>query len=1385
MVKEISAFVTPNVPVESYAVCIEERASNIPKINQQERKDMKRVPGTVGFIASSVAIESSKPADLSNEDFRDFDYILCKPLPSSQIPLVISSYANTIELLRMNGQKSLCAQALHEQGNVHFYVGNKRAAFRCWCQAIDTILNKTDFIKTWQHLKSSSISLEHSEDYSQALLDRIGMWGCLQAGVLAAKIAQFITLSDFSFRFDCCILSLFLFKGLFRTTFPHPKSDCEYASYEIGFDCAVIELIPGIDLFSDRFRADIRTVVGSLGFLIHELHSAKQNLKVLPLLTLYQYFVSAICRNIHRSVQARILKGRVLADLGLFAQAFDEQCTLLNGERLPHALLDGFRFTESKIQIKFDSSKPLISENLMAIQELLRTPLSQTLHKLYGSYLVHKFELGRTYLAIKLAETMNNIPGKSTFQCSSDEKIINLDTDYVHFMTDLYHTKGFTCQAQDKNPDLYSLKNRLNLSLLKNIILSESQNKLDVFMDKLKHESNVIFANLAPAELEMVIDAKCQAAAIAFQRLQLAFSAAIALSAIQLLQRSKILVTQKQSMRRPSTASRNTSGSNTDVPQPTEDQVNKNQHQEPHNVEARGRINMSLWLKCRLAMLTALAAQVYGIGLKKDEDFLETAELCEEGIKEAKAFGDVEMQTEFMLQAVLLDFRLGHVKDHIKALLQEIIELLSTKQFLSPNGHLILVQAILQVTDLRKSETLCIATDIVMQEKINLCLSAQKLILDQLVLLGESVQLRPNGNIYSLPVFPLKNIYLPQTLLLAKVKLRLGSASAQLTVCSIERWCQSSWQESLFCFNTGLELCKKAAFRESDLETDFLFQKGKILRQMTEVHNEKTLEAANLLMEAINVTYFSEQNLWLIRQAYLELVLLYFHLDEEDEKEANSNFKLEMASDNKLSVKSGLILVPKQLKKKITGQGRLIEILQHVLKQPSMYKILAWVAIRAANETLRTMGNAQVLIRDTAVDAEKMKSAVENHLDEFVILDSLASYQDFQTENDELLPSLVSIQGEKVQERKQNKEATPDEISSIMASYRRAATKLNTVHLLHYSSHLRRLYSLNLLPVRNTVEYSETEGTESSEIKILFTEPSEAQMHGVDMDFMRCALNDVEDGVHTPVFNTGICLRQTLIHAFLKTYLPTYKTNCSVEPIPVILYEMFDGSLRFPDFHPEIYTSVFGEFLLTAPGDSFTGQLTPQMSLAVNSADKELRVQWYLPALAISPTSCATQKILLLFAYNVKPITLISLKTSTLTNASCGYKWIHLKRLISLHKKLSALKQKAEAYLQPEHAPSSSLQRSYHRLRQRYTQSESSIGNRKLPASLEDMVMHLCKKIKELFLLESDMKPETEIPFDLSFDTLEQLEQVFNPAVGYTLKYGSLFKWLISFMELE
>ena len=83
-------------------------------------------------------------------------------------------------------------------------------------------------------------------------------------------------------------------------------------------------------------------------------------IQVLPLLTLNQYFSTFVCRDLQRTVDGRILKTRVLADLGLFTEAFIVLQRLLHGERLPHTGDSSFRQVESKIaSFKFDTSKPI------------------------------------------------------------------------------------------------------------------------------------------------------------------------------------------------------------------------------------------------------------------------------------------------------------------------------------------------------------------------------------------------------------------------------------------------------------------------------------------------------------------------------------------------------------------------------------------------------------------------------------------------------------------------------------------------------------------------------------------------------------------------------------------------------------------------------------------------------------------------------------------------------------------------------------------------------------------------------------------------------------------------------------------------------------------
>lgn len=71
-----------------------------------------------------------------------------------------------------------------------------RAAFKCWSQALDELFRKEDVLHTWKELGSSLTNATDgqsppgSKDYSEELLSKVGIWGCLQGAVISAKIAQ-------------------------------------------------------------------------------------------------------------------------------------------------------------------------------------------------------------------------------------------------------------------------------------------------------------------------------------------------------------------------------------------------------------------------------------------------------------------------------------------------------------------------------------------------------------------------------------------------------------------------------------------------------------------------------------------------------------------------------------------------------------------------------------------------------------------------------------------------------------------------------------------------------------------------------------------------------------------------------------------------------------------------------------------------------------------------------------------------------------------------------------------------------------------------------------------------------------------------------------------
>ncbi|XP_009880942.1 PREDICTED: uncharacterized protein CFAP54 [Charadrius vociferus] len=789
-----------------------------------------------------------------------------------------------------------------------------QVAFEYWCQALDETLNIPDALNHWQELgfpknATDCFAVERSTDISQKFLSQAGVWGCLHAAVLVAKIAQYITTSNMRLRTKYCYFSAILFKALFRASLPHPMSDCDFAQYETNM------LIPGIDLFSDRYRADISTVVASLNFLMFELHCAKQNLIILPLFTLYQYIVSEICKDPAKCIEGRIFKIKVLTDIGFFMEAFHELSLLNCGERIPWKIPAGYRKIEQMKDLqKFDSSKSLLTvTNLQVLEDIFNGSLSLTMVPLCNEQIMNKLTLAKMHFIICLSATINNIPEKV------EKHIYSVDNNSLKEPSRITasNVKGDADknsrqqEQRGKMVQLVDCKDELNMAMLKGILLTEAEESLSHLVQNIQDKYDGEISRCSAEDLEAVIEAKLQLAAISQQRHQAAFTVALAFSAIRLLQDAKIFRIEVTHFQEEKDERECLDSYVEDV-------------QLPHSITAQDHLNVHLWLRCRTMLVTALVTQIHGVGNMKENDMAERRSVIKEVILEAEAFGDTETQAEMMVQAAILDLQEKRPVAGIKLLLENIISLLQEDTFISPPASLTLVKSMLLLADIltlqRVEDTKHCSSTV---EPLNLLTLAHELTIKAIFVCGEPIELQIEDSTLTCLALPTKNIYLPHINLLAQVKMRIGHTLAEKVACIPERGDPLQWLCALKHFESALKLCRASATKKLDMEAELLFQIGKVERQITEAGNDKSSRAAETLLEAIKLSQQHDQKFELIRRSYLEIALLYLHFATNNEDVSQTD----KIVPSKSNTSSGELSSPEEALK---SEG---------------YKVQAWIAV--------------------------------------------------------------------------------------------------------------------------------------------------------------------------------------------------------------------------------------------------------------------------------------------------------------------------------------------------------------------------------------------------------------------------------------------------------
>ncbi|XP_010627455.1 cilia- and flagella-associated protein 54 isoform X2 [Fukomys damarensis] len=1241
--------------------------------------------GKVDFCLGIEEMHMSTPPDLSQEHFRVFSSVEKSKLSYSQLGLVISSYHRTIDVLQASNQRSLKVQALHTLGNLLIFAEKERAALKCWCQALDDIFRKPNVLHTWKEcapslpFATSSCSPRGFKDYSEEFLSKVGIWGCLQGAVISAKIAQFIKTMSVKKRVSCCILSALLFQGLLRTTLPHPRAEHCYAQYEIT------QLLPGVELFSDTCRADICSVAASLYYVIRELHFVKHNLIVLPLLALYQYFVSGICQDLVRNLEARILKIEVLIDLGFFSEAFFELMQIFNGRNMPCSIPSCCKVPPKiKTFQLFDSGKPLTSrENMQALEELITKSLPQTLVTIGRQHLLNKFCFVKAYFLLSVAATINCIPDnslKTLYSGLTTEKSrLNL-TNLIELH--LKDDRGSFCP-------LMKVKDESTLSMIKSILLMEAEDKLNLLVSEAEHAGHENLSQCPAGELEIVVEARLQLAAIALQRHQAAYSAAIVYSTLKLLQDSKLFkkkVVQDDA--------ENPISSGTSVTENKDD----NELLDPISLNAREYFNIHLWLRCRLALVTAFVAQIRGIGIVKENDMTDCLSLIKEVCVEATSADDTEMEAEFLMQAVILGLQEKHLKADIITNLQDIIHLLEGNEFISPRSWLTLARSLVLLDDLTKAEKFRQQSPSSKTEILKFLTQAHNILIEQMLTLGETIEFPLSNSEYANPLQPLKNIWLPHVMLLAKIKMRIGHTLAKQAYHSNKRKDSSKWVPALHLFEVALRLCKTTVVEEREVEAEILFQKGKIERQILIEEKSPSMKLESLC-EAIQLSLKNDQNSGLIRDAYLEMALLCFHLK---------------ISKRKVSQTPSTVKPPVRR----TSSSK-----EPVLSRFELCSLLAWIAVRAATQVSEAALAVNLLIGKKSSRADTVAPMVLPSIPEFATVDLLTSYPDYLLDNYQVTFQTCSAF------LYQN-----DDLCDGTVATENTQTKVDItwVLLLRYYIHLQRINNMSKLLA------SATPGS------------------GISLP---------DDTLLTSLHNNELILRQKEMHFFLKKFLHLYSSSC-IDEFPK---ELLQGMENLADSEKASDESSAKSVLSLRPfaNQYFVDKMSAEM--ATQALGKELCFQWYIPPLDRPPEETEPM-VLLLYAYNIKPMTIIDIKNSTSNNICVGSLWLPLKRVISIHEKLSNLAQIAEISL-PSIPEITSDEDVY---------ETKEMEEKPIDTDIENMIIGCCSEIRALLVHDRELTPLTEVPFDVSLPSIFNLERLFDVANGCLVSGGSLFNWMVS-----
>ena len=1296
---------------------------------------------------------------------------------------VVDSYEKTIQLLIGENNHDLACQAYRELGLIFLMVDKKMACLSVWSNALD-LLFRNLFVQpvseVINHLDQVFLNRKSDYDLEMDLINSIGAWGCCFGAVLLVESSNLMASVDSSPSTEekrrlCHFGSGHMLRALLRAAITHPREDHEYSSYELSKDS---KLVPGVLLAnaSDLYRFNIQHIIQAIEQTVQYLISERCLLFTLPIVAVYQYLSTWICRSTEHCVKSRLFRIRVLTDLKFFKTSHHFLLRLLNGYDLPLICSRGFRQPAEGKQAhpELDLSRPLNDvKNIPAIEALLSRRLPNQICEEIGAFLSCEISVAHARLMVSISKSVPGLPDFSavdqvqnryTQRTFNTKRAKAIEKEFAFFYNSRAKYDGQR-KLRVRNPnELFDLMRQLamagtsssqsdevrpqgkveqekrwlpddatsSISKLKGSILMVAEQILalnsELLLDAAACTPDGI-AGLSWREASLVINARKEQARISRLRQHGFLAARTALDAMDLMM------------------------------------LWQGKHSHP-GLECRQ------WVELRLSLIRGLAMRISGIGkfddIPVERNFSSSLKYCEEGIEECKRFNLPLMEAQFhYMKAKLLyldsSAKLADIVDSLDRTIEitkspicksELSEILKAKSQL-------LKLDILAVLPGGKNEDVFPDPQIlaVVIEQYAPMLVNYLNVLNRFGIATEINKRNIMLSTVSANKSELKwNSYFKYKSLVIEVKYRFCCWTLQNRLGTVLE--PELIADLISLLRNSISLNKQLINRDLNLEVELTYLMATLKRLTINNFDDKSLqfppfEIFGNYLSAVELSKKGCHDLRLVKNCFLDLTNLALSCEKMVPKYKNSSAKKGQR------IKDG--------GKHETADNQLLQDLLFNVKESQAFGVIL------ASKTAASQRNRLILPAERAV-SEKRFSGDVNFIPDYVTADIFALYTIAKRQyKDWVEEELATLDNQINQGRPESYDLQLDKILKA------AQVQLAAVHLLNYETVLERLCSFSAMVAARSPQ--QCRGGLVIR-KPLISQPWQERLS----HFRQCLLQLIPNYVLSPALETE------MFKGTIEGFIELAKKEEFGAKI-----EMMVGTIEYPDYLQTKGTSVIENLVngywIKNMGDGLNvaepvAELTAEQMVAsaklprsgrrssVQANDSEIILQWYRDIFQDD------------LAHNNKGHAIYATHKSGLRSslgrqqrAYVGKRQINWEELKSIHAQLVelnrqvALVQAGSNDKEPSSARSNS--KSPNRKSRHHQGKNVSLGAR-VEASFNQVLV----EVRHVLSGEKTNDHDDCESIEISKTNLGTLEKIFDPTYGIILRgQNKIISWFLAMLS--